>query len=144
MQSGRGLGTKRGAKQENRHSRQQGGHRRPPAGPPVRRRPPITGVGGWDNPSDTAARVARSWQAFTATSTQNHGHLGTSHGHQIFRYGHFHGHNCGQSTLKSRKYFLSSHILSSIKLKIKVGYCYAYILQKKNYKYIIFNCTYTL
>ena len=44
MQSGRGLGTKRGAKQENRHSRQQGGHRRPPAGPPVRRRPPITAI----------------------------------------------------------------------------------------------------
>ena len=34
-------------------------------------------------------RVARSRQAFTATSAQNHSHLGTFHGHQIFRYGHF-------------------------------------------------------
>ena len=34
-------------------------------------------------------RVARSQQAITATSAQNHGHLGTFHGHQIFRYSHF-------------------------------------------------------
>ena len=34
-------------------------------------------------------RVARSREAFTATSAQNHGHLGTFHSHKIFRYSHF-------------------------------------------------------
>ena len=70
-------------------------------------------------PSD---RVARSTEAFTATSTKNHGHFGTFHGHQIFCYGHFHGHIWGRNTLKSRKYiFAFVLILSSIKRNIKVG-----------------------
>ena len=34
-------------------------------------------------------RVARSREAFAATSAQNPGHLGTLHGHKIFQYSHF-------------------------------------------------------
>ena len=37
-------------------------------------------------------RVARSRQGFTATSTQNNGHLWTFHGHKIVRYGHILSH----------------------------------------------------
>ena len=54
-----------------------------------------------------ASRVARSRRAFTGTSAQNHGHFRTFHGHQIFRYGHFHGHILGRNSLKSRKYFFA-------------------------------------
>jgi hypothetical protein len=35
-----------------------------------------------------ATSIARSWQAFTATFAENHGHLGTILGLQIFVYGH--------------------------------------------------------
>ena len=52
-------------------------------------------------------RVATSTEAFTATSTKNHGHFGTFHGHQIFCYGHFHGHIWGRNTLKSRNYMFA-------------------------------------
>jgi len=38
------------------------------------------------------ARVARSWQPLTATSTKNHGPFGTLHGPKIWSHGYFYGH----------------------------------------------------
>ncbi len=38
---------------------------------------------------------ARSLQAFTATPSKNHGHLGTFHSHQLFFHSHIHNHISG-------------------------------------------------
>ena len=62
-------------------------------------------------------RVARSRQAFTATSAQNHGHLGTFHGHHIFRYGHFTATFEAEIHLKAQNIFSLPLILLSTKLK---------------------------
>ena len=63
-----------------------------------------------------APRVARSSQAFTATSAQNHGHLGTFHSHHIFRYDHFTATFEAEIHLKAENIFSLSLILLSIKI----------------------------